>query len=379
MKATLAGAGQVASEKHQGAALTGATVGKAWRSGFVTKGKQACIASGTPDVLPLLKASVAGIGRGGIGAERRWADATGGLSAPVIGYFDADGTLGGLELLPGAEGLKVRGVLIPRQLRLAAPQDGDPLAALRPAAALVATATLARESLTDPAGPAGGAVRFLLHQACPACDREAARAFLDALGPSLFGSMSLLVPRVDPSAAGGPLAQYYLFPHAYLLSLKDSAGAAKALGGLVETLRKNGVQVSDEQNLGEGPHHSLELGGRRVYVGLAGKALYLSNERAARDLALVALKEAAPAKAEHALQATLDGPLATAAIRKVTILDVPRSPELAAIFAVGVEAGSLLKAAGPIRAFADPDGRKTRFELDLELPKPTPAPEVPVR
>ncbi|MGC4114821.1 MAG: hypothetical protein QM765_09470 [Myxococcales bacterium] len=102
-------------------------------------------------------------------------------------------------------------------------------------------------------------------------------------------------------------------------------------------------------------------------MGVAKGALFIGNDSAALTRMLAAVGASKAGKAEHAVSFTVDGPRATAALRTIPIMDVAKSQELAGLFAAGVEVGALLKAAGPISAWADPDGAAVKFQARMEL------------
>jgi hypothetical protein len=367
MEATLAGAGAREARKHLGATLVGSAAGKVWRAGYVSKGTRTCVSSGAADARPALEAAAAAMGKAPNATVRAFRAATAKLSGPVVGFFNLGGATGGFELEAAKTQLGLRGLALFEKPLLAKPRKSDPLAGLQAPAAVTVFASLSKQALSDKSGPAAQALRFLVGNACERCDARASTELLDALRPHLFGSIALVAPRIDPSSIGGRLSQYFLFPHAYLLSLEKPEAAGHALAAFAKTLESSGVQVSAEKNLGEGPHFAVKLGDRQVFTGIAGSVLYLSNERATRDLSLAALKEAEPGLASHALALRLDGPLASSALRRISILDAPKSRELAALFALGVEAGALLRAAGVINGHAQPEGKGARFEIGFEI------------
>jgi hypothetical protein len=154
-----------------------------------------------------------------------------------------------------------------------------------------------------------------------------------------------------------------------LLTLKDAAGSKAALAGALAQLRAIGVQIFEAEARGEGAHWTMGLGMRQLYLGVAGNTLYVANEKGARDMALAALEQAKPGKSVHAASFTLDGPAVAAALKRISILDVPRSRELAALFGFSIEAGALLNAVGPVSGFADPEPEGARFQVGFELKK----------
>jgi hypothetical protein len=146
----------------------------------------------------------------------------------------------------------------------------------------------------------------------------------------------------------------------------DAEKARTALEAGLEKLKAKGATVAPVQ-MPEGAQWTVAIGPHEVQVGVAYGALFLANEPTARDLALAWLKDAKPGKADHSATFVVTGPLATGALRKISVLDVPKSQELAALFAFGVEMGSLLKAAGTITGFVEPDGTALRFEAGFQL------------
>ena len=367
MEATLAGAGKREVRKHLGAKLVGSAPGRVWRAGYASKGTRTCVSSGATDARPALEAAAAGMGKTSIATLKAFRAATASLSGPVVGFFSFGGVTGGFELEAAQSQLGLRGLALFDRPLLDKPREADPLAGLHAPAAVTLFASLSKQALSDKSGTAAKAMGFLVANACARCEARTSTELLDALRPHLFGSVALVAPRVDPSSIGSALSQYFLFPHTYLLSLEKAEAAGAALTAFAKKLEAAGVEVSTEKNLGEGPHLAVKLGDRQVFTGIAGSVLYLSNERATRDLSLAALKAAAPSLAPHALSLRLDGPLASSALRRVSILDAPKSRELAALFALGVEAGALLRAAGIVTGHAQPEGKGARFEIGFEL------------
>jgi len=361
----MAGAGQPVQEKHKGATLSGAAVRNVWRVGLLVKGKAGCFAVGEPDALPLLKDGVTALGGGGI--AKAFAAATAGMTAGILGYLKTPQASGAFEVVPTEKTLLARGHAQAGKLSLEPPADADPLARFTVEAPVVATATLSRQLLADPAGPAGTALSFLVHGACRACGPEVVPQGLAALQKHLSGSLAVVVTRVDPSAAGAPFAQYFLFPHAYLLALSNPAGAKDALISLAESMKGRGAELTTVPGPGEGLHHKVTLGTRPVFFGVSGRLLYVANDLAARDTSLGAASSFEPGKAAHAAQARLDGPRAAKALRRVNLLDIGKMAELAMLFAAGVEAGPLLAGSKDVSVWADPDKAGTRFEAVVEL------------
>ncbi|MBI5545728.1 MAG: hypothetical protein HY901_17710 [Deltaproteobacteria bacterium] len=367
-RVTFAGAGQAAKLSYKGAQLEGAAVNNLWRAGVATKGTGLCAASGGPDALRALKSAVDAMAGAGLASTAASQAATT-LDAPVMGYLQGGGASGAVEIRGDKSGLKLVGRVVANRALLDKPRDGDLLASFGPAAGPVSVrAMLSKKALSDPGGPVVRALEFLGAQACRGCE-EPAKAVLDALRPELTGSVGVVVKGIDvaASAARGPMAPYYLVPHAYLLAVKDQERVRKALEAGLEKLKTQGATIVAVESPEGISQWSVAAGARDVRVGVGRGALFVANEPGARDLAVAALEGAAPSRPEHAVSFVMDGPLATAALRRISVLDVPKSPEVAALFAFGVEAGSLLKAAGKITGFADPDGNATRFEAGFKL------------
>lgn len=371
-RATLAGSGQPAKLAHKGSQIEGAVSGKAWRAGLVAKGAAACVASGGTDALSALKEAVDALGGSGLVATPA-VKAAAGLDAPVLGYFQAGTSGGAFEIRASKAGLKIVGRGSLKQMPLDKPKEGDALAGFSADAPVVLRAQVTPRSLAEPGGLGTAAVAFLLSNACKACDASVTKGLLDALKPELTGSVGVVLRGLEPSAAPLKPAMYWLFPHAYVLPLKDAAKAQKALEAAIGKIEAKGARFS-KQEVPEGAEWFVAVGGKDARVGIAKGALYVGNDANARDLALGAVTAERPDKAPaHALSFVLNGPLATGELRRISILDIPKAPELAALFAFGVELGSLLRAAGPISGFADPDGAYVAFELGLNLQATAPA------
>ena len=368
-RAALAGNGQPATLAYKGAQLEGASAGKIWHAGFVSQGKSACFASGGADALPALKAAVDALGGAGLAATPA-GKAAAGLDAPVMAFFQAGEASGALEVHAAKGLLRLVGRAQLKQALLDKPKDADPLAALALEAPLVARASFSTKSVADPAGPASAALGFLVANACKGCDAALARSVLDGLKAELTGSVGVVAKGLDPAAAMQPMGQYFLFQHAYLLPVKDAEKARKALEAGLDKLKAKSATVAAVEMPEGSSQWSVAIGPREVRVGVAHGALFLANDPGARDIALSALEAAKPGTAAHAASFAVNGPLATAALRRITVLDVPKSQELAALFAFGVEMGSLVKNARQLEGFADPDGAAVKFELGFQLEPP---------
>jgi len=357
------GAGQAAKEKHLGALLEGSAAGRIWREGIATKGAQVCFASGGSDALAALRSAAQAMGGAGLGATAA-VKAAAGLDAPVMGYFQSHEASGAFEVHATRTALKVVGRMLPRQVEIERPRTSDALGSFEPEALAVVRAVLTPKAMSDPDGPLERGVGFLVSQACRGFDAVTANRLLAGLRPQLTGSVGLVVKGLDSTAAGERGGQYFLVSHAYVLPVKDADAARAALESGLNAIKAKGVQVVAGS---EGAQWSVPVGRHALHVGIASGALVVANDAGARDVALAALRGSKPGKLPHALAFKVDGPLATAALRRISLLDVPKSPELAGLFGFGVEAGSLLKACGPIAGFADPDGGGLRFEAGLAL------------
>jgi len=367
-RAALTGAGQPAKQAFKGVTLEGASAGPIWKAGFASKPSVLCVASGGSDALAALKGAVDAMAGAGLAAGPAGKAATG-LKAPVLAYFQHQGAGGAAEVRAVNGSLKVAGRL-QGPAWLDKPRDADLLATFAPEAPLSARATLTPKALTDPLGPASQTLSTLLASACKGCDAALARSLLDSLRPQLTGTIGVVVKGLDPTAAIEPMAAFFMVPHAYLLPLKDAELGKKTLEAAIEKLKARGAQVLPVESP-EGAQWAISLGARDVRIGVARGALFVANDSGARDLALASLAAPQPGKPAHAASFSLDGPLATSALRRISVLDVSKSQELAALFVVGVELGSLLRAAGPITGFVDPEAGGVLFEAGLEL-KPLP-------
>lgn len=370
-RAMLAGSGQAAKLAYKGAQLEGAAAAKTWRAGVATKGSTLCFASGGTDALAALKEAVDATGGQGL-AGTKAAKAAAGLDAPVMGYFQVPGGGGAFEIRAAKGSLELVGRASLESQPLDKPKEGDLLAGLAVDAPLVLRAQLTSKAVGDRGGPGASVLEFLAFNAAKGCDPATAQAVLSTIKPELAGTVAALVDGIDVPGAQQRPSRYYLFPHAYVLPVKDSAKALVALEGALEKLRGKGAKVA-KLEAADGGAWSVALGDREARVGVSKGALFIGNQTGALDRMLAALASAKPGKAEHAMSFVVDGPRATAALRRISIMDVPKSPELAALFAAGVEVGSLLKAAGPITGWADPDGAALKFQAKLELKPVEPA------
>ncbi len=368
-RASMAGAGQPAKQAYKGVTLEGAAAGAQWRGGFAARANALCVASGGSDALVALKAAVDALVGAGFASTLAFKAAPQ-ATAPVLVYFQGRGAGGVVELRSKERTLELL-ARVQGPAWLDKPGDADALAAFAPDAPLSARAQVSSKALGDPRGPASMLLGGLLGAACKGCDATLVRTLLESLRPQLTGAAGFVATGIDPSAAGQPLAQYFLVPHAYLLTVKDAAAAQKAVEAGLEKLRAKGATVTPVE-MPEGAQWAVGLGSRDLRVGLSRGALFLANDRAALDLALAGL--AAPGRAQSAASFRLDGPKATSAVRRVSVLDVPKSQELAALFAFGVEAGALLKAAGTITGVVEPEAAGWKLSTALTLPPPPPGP-----
>jgi hypothetical protein len=368
LNAALAEAGRTASRAYKGAKLTGSTVQGRWRAGFAAQGSGMCVSSGSSDALAALKAAVDAMNGAGLASTRVYGRATAGLEGGTIAYSRHDDLSIAFQVKASRKGLWFEGRVVAGKPLLQKPTDAHPLAQLQVTPAVLAMGTLSKQALSDSVGPMAE-LEFLAQSACRSCPPAVIRKLLEEVKTKLSGPQALLVTGVDPSAADEPQSRYYLFPHAYLLTLKDAAGSKAALAGALAQLRAIGVQIFEAEARGEGAHWTMGLGMRQLYLGVAGNTLYVANEKGARDMALAALEQAKPGKSVHAASFTLDGPAVAAALKRISILDVPRSRELAALFGFSIEAGALLNAVGPVSGFADPEPEGARFQVGFELKK----------
>ena len=283
-----------------------------------------------------------------------------------MGFFQGPQASGAFEIHAANTTLKVVGRAIMREALLDKPKESDLLAAFAPEAPLALRIALTPKAMADPAGPAATALGFLVANACRGCDATVTKGLLDSIRPQLTGSVGLVVKGLDPTAATEKLSRYFLVSHAYLLPVKDEQLARKALEAGIEKLKAKGVAIAPVE-MSEGAQWSVPLGGRDARLGVAHGALFVANDSGARALALTTLAAVKPGKDEHAASLRVEGPLATAALRRISVMDVTKSQELAALFAFGVETGTLRKAAGTIEGFAEPEAGGIHFEAGFAL------------
>lgn len=362
-RAQFAGAGQAAKQNVKGVLLEGAAAGSVWRAGVASKGNLVCFASGGTDALAALKGAAEAMSGAGFAATHAFR-ALSGPDASVMAYSQTATANAAFEVHAASRTVKLVGRAIPKhEDLLGKPRGADLLSAFAPSAPLWVRATLAPKAIADSNGPVAGAIAFLVGSACRQCGAAVSHDLFETLRTQLAGTVALVAKGLDPAAATGSMGRYFLVPHAYLLPVESPEATRKALESALAAMKSWGAKVTADGDA----QWSISLAAREVRVGVARGALFVANDVGARDLALAALEGAKPERPAHALSFRIDGPLATSALRRVSVLDIPRSSELAALFAFGVETGALLKAAGPITGFAEPDGAALRFEAGFEL------------
>ncbi len=376
LDATLGATAPAARLAHAGAKLSGTAVGKTWRAGYASKGETLCIASDQPDALPSLKSAAEAMAGKGIDSSKAWKSATAGLTGSTLLYVRSPDASAALELKPSKAGLLARGRAVSAKPVLDKARDADPLGALSVSAPVAARAVLSAKLLADPAGPIASALSFMTSMACPSCDAGITKALHSALAPRLFGSLALLVFGVDATAAGLPRESYFLAPHAYLLGLKDADGARQALSAAIAKLQAGGARLAADDAEGASGW-AIEVGPRHLYAGISGSVLYLANDPVARTQALTAAKVEA-ARPTQAGSAILRGDLTSAALRRISVLDVGKSNLLAGLYAVALQTGPLLRLSTFEVAGEPESSGNTHLELTWTLkPIPSIAPPAP--
>jgi hypothetical protein len=300
------------------------------------------------------------------GAER-----ASGLAGEITLLSDAEGTAPALAvgLSPSATGLAVDARAMSKAPALAA-SARDPFAKLEVAAPIVIRASLAGPALVELRRRLQVPLRALLSRAgVTAMPPQVAELLERLTGPS-----ALVITGLDGLRGAGSteLDRAFLPSQAAAAQVREPAqvqAALEALGGL---LRGASVACETVQAPVAGTHLQLKLDARRaIYLGLVGEVLYLADDPGARDLLLGGLATASGAD-DHAGRVVLDGPRAAQALGHLSLLDAARSPELAVLLGVAIEAGPLLKASGPSVLTLDPEPHGTRIRGSLSLP-PSPA------
>lgn len=354
------------TRKHGGATLVGVELGKGWREGYAVRGTTVCAASGGSDVLPALRAATSGMAGKGLAASTAWKRSTRGLAGAALVYASRrDGQLA-TALSPAGNRLDVDGRVLGKVPLLARSRAADPFAALSPEKALVALrANLHSSAIESPNGPLASSVAFLVRRACPKCPAAVETELRAMLSRQAAGPVALVVDSLDQAAARRPMPEYFLFPHAWLVQVRDPAATSNALAKAVAGLKKAGVAAT----IAEDGAATVPLRGRAVTVGVRGSTLYVANASSSAERALAALAAVEPKRATHAASGQLHGTALAAALSRISILDIASSPELAALFGLSIEAGPLLKALGTVEVTANPEaGGATRFSTRLVAP-----------
>ena len=109
-----------------------------------------------------------------------------------------------------------------------------------------------------------------------------------------------------------------------------------------------------------------------VWFGLAGDVLYAANDANARDALLNALGNAGGSDV-HGGQVVLDGVRTAQSLGRLSLLDAARSTELAALFALALEAGPLFKALGTSTFTVESEPKGAKLKGALAFPRPAKA------
>jgi len=294
-------------------------------------------------------------------------------SIQVLGEGTSPSTGFALGLAPSASGMNVEG-RVDTGKPLVAESPHDAFAKLAPAAALMAHGTLSPSALAISRGQAEAQLKVVVS----ALGIPVVPPQLDALLSQFSGPAALLITGLDPDRGAGStdLDRYFLVSHAYAAQVKDPAKTAANLDALTALLGQL-PNAPWQQTTAPvpGKHALLRVRpGRVVWFGLAGDVLYAANDANARDALLNALGTSGGSDV-HGGQVVLDGVRTAQSLGHLSLLDAARSTEMAAIFALALEAGPLFKALGTstFTVEAEPKGAKLKGALTFPAaPKPAP-------
>ncbi len=347
-----------AGKVHRGWKIQLATRGEKVVAGHATRGATAVtarLAAAGGDVAATLRAAIdASAGNRSLEAAPLFSAVRREAAAPWLLWIRREA--GTTAAAVGLEGdrLRIRG-------RTSARNAGDWLGtgAAFPGAAGGEGLLLARIALSPAArkagGPAAGGVRFLLGQACPACDPRALSRQANTLAPLLAGPAALALSRLELRAleqGWSPAAT----PFAWVAAVRDPAAAAL---WLEQTAKLVGAAGSVDRSV-DTPIGPLSF-------GLRGKRLFVASDAGARDRLLAATGGAASGQGAP-LSATIDPTALGRALAGLSVTDALRGGLLGSLFAVRLQLGPLLQGSGPLQVEAAPVGKGTyRFDASWDL------------
>jgi hypothetical protein len=355
----LAGFGTPWKGSSEGAKLVGALRGKTVVAGYALKGKEACTAISDGESMEPVLQQAAKVLAGKARPARNWKAVQ---SFPGAVYLaSARGALAlrgdaGPQLV--AEGTMER----PGQLPALAAASKSPYGALKPSGLAFARAQVSR----DAAGDVARLVTRQVSMLCAQCDGAALEAITAKLAPLLTGNVLL---RVDKARVRQSLrrmsARYFAVRHAYLAELERPEEARKALESLATWSVATPFSSVAQSDVPDG--FALKVEGGELYVGVRGAHLYFGNDAGAVKVA-AALPADEPAPQAHSAELYVDPSLVAKGLEQINLLDAVGAPELAGLFAAGLELGPLLSHSEQLWLWADPSsGNSQRFRAAWRL------------
>lgn len=347
----------------EGAKLVGALRGTTVVAGYALRGKEACTAiSDGESVEPVLQ-QAAKLLAGKLRSSRPWKAIQ---ALPGEAYLSsARGALAlradaGPQLI--AEGTADR----LRQLPALAAASKSPYGALKPSGLAFARAQVRPEAAAEVAQLVAQQVSAL----CAACDAAALDAVTAQLAPLFTGNVLL---RVDKARVRQSLrkasARYFALRHAYLAELERPDEATRALATVAGWSMATPFSSLPQSDAFDG--FALKVEGGELYVGVRGSHLYFGNDAGAVKVA-AALPSGESAPQGHAAELYVDPALVAKGLEQLNLLDVVGAPELAGLFAAGVELGPLLSHSEQVWLWAEPaSGNSQRFRAAWRL-RPAP-------
>lgn len=336
-------------------------------AGYLVKSGRACVYAGGGDGAAAMK--VAGEALSRPGSPPAFARTMAGLEG-VVQVFARDGPLG---VAIAATSTNVR--LDARLGRtVLAAVGGESEVHVRQHGLLEAAFHLSPKFLADPRSPIRAGVYGLLSAACGSCDLKAVAVLAERVAERMEGSVRIAVTgarlpagRLDTAAAQFQVARFGI------------VAAVSGDMGDSETLMKEFADLAGGRPADTGvPHQGVgfeaDAGPGKVWFGYRGGEVFLGNDPPA--LASIAGQpiEAAPCPVVGAAVACVSLPVLGRDLARVSLLDIGRTPALAAVFALALEFGSVLRGSGPLWFAAQPEGAATRVHADWTLPPPAPTP-----
>lgn len=197
-------------------------------------------------------------------------------------------------------------------------------------------------------------LRDSLPEICPTCPAAEVGLFLSRLVPHLSGHMALYADKVKAgSSLRTPADRYFALKHVLFFETKNPRAIDDALRGLAK------MENATQDNSGM---VSLFSAAGNWLIGRQDNHVFVANNEASLKLGLAAL----PPKSTpvfHATEFEGNPKFLAKGLRQVNLLDVLGTPELASLFAAGVEVGPLLAQSEKMTGWAEntPSGQQDFF------------------